>query len=274
MRAANMIRILRAPRHGIVALVVAALIAVPAARAQSLGRRIADAPDGKVRLEFAARPDVCGHGTYISRGRHSTVNWDSDHSEDVEYSQDCYQSPVRLVLEKRGGQVETIRTYVGGRWRAPIGTVTDLGKVSTREATDYLLALASTSTERPAREAIFPLTLADSVVVWPGLLRLARDQARPNEIRTQSVFWLSQIAGEAITANLATLTGDAAVDRDVREQAVFALSQRPKDESVPALIRIARTNRDPEIRKKALFWLGQSRDPRALALFEEILSRR
>jgi hypothetical protein len=40
---------------------------------------------------------------------------------------------------------------------------------------------------------------------------------------------------------------------------------------VPALIRIARSNPHPELRKTALFWLGQSEDPRAIALFEEIL---
>jgi len=147
--------------------------------------------------------------------------------------------------------------------------------VSTREAVDYLMSVAnSSSSSKIGSEAIFPMTLADSVEIWQGLLRLARDQSRPNSIRTQSVFWLSQIAGEKITANLAELTGDAAIDRDVREQAVFALSQRPHGEGVTALINIARTNRDREIRKKALFWLGQSRDPRALALFEEILSRR
>jgi hypothetical protein len=44
-----------------------------------------------------------------------------------------------------------------------------------------------------------------------------------------------------------------------------------KTEGVPALLRIARSNPDPELRKTALFWLGQSEDPRALALFEEIL---
>jgi HEAT repeat protein len=57
----------------------------------------------------------------------------------------------------------------------------------------------------------------------------------------------------------------------VRKQAVFALSQRSAEEGVPALIRIARSNPDPELRKTALFWLGQSDDPRALDLFEEIL---
>ena len=200
--------------------------------------------------------------------------WDSDYSEDVEYTEECMRSPVRLVLRKSSGQVVKIRTYVGGRWRAPVGTVTNIGQVSTREAVDYLMSLASSSSSKPGTEAIFPMTLADSVEIWQGLLRLARDQSRPSGIRTQSVFWVSQIAGETITANLAALTSDAAVDRDVREQAVFALSQRPRGEGVAALIQIARTNRDPEIRRKALFWLGQSRDPRALALFEEILSRR
>jgi len=59
----------------------------------------------------------------------------------------------------------------------------------------------------------------------------------------------------------------------VRETAVFALSQRPRDEGVPALIRIVKENRDPDLRRKAIFWLGQSDDPRAIALFEELLSK-
>jgi HEAT repeat protein len=59
----------------------------------------------------------------------------------------------------------------------------------------------------------------------------------------------------------------------VREQAVFALSQRPREEGVPSLIRIAKTHSDPEIRRKAIFWLGQSHDPRALALFEDLLTK-
>jgi hypothetical protein len=40
---------------------------------------------------------------------------------------------------------------------------------------------------------------------------------------------------------------------------------------VPALIRVARTSPNGELRKSALFWLGQSEDPRALGLFEELL---
>ncbi len=34
---------------------------------------------------------------------------------------------------------------------------------------------------------------------------------------------------------------------------------------------VARTNRNPAVRKQAMFWLGQSNDPRALKFIEDIL---
>jgi len=109
-------------------------------------------------------------------------------------------------------------------------------------------------------------------VVWPQLLQIARNARLNEETRRQSVFWLGQAAGEAATRGLDSIVeqGDDA-DLEVRKHAVFALSQRPVEEGVPALIRIARTNRHPELRKTALFWLGQSEDPRAVSLFEELL---
>ena len=62
-------------------------------------------------------------------------------------------------------------------------------------------------------------------------------------------------------------------DTDVKKKAVFALSQLPREEGVPLLINVARTNANPAVRKQAMFWLGQSKDPRALAFFEEVLTR-
>ena len=123
-------------------------------------------------------------------------------------------------------------------------------------------------------KAILPATLADSANIWPDLIRIARNPDVPRSTRTQSVFWLGQAAGDVATANLKDIVVDNSVDREVRESAVFALSQRPREEGVPALIAVARSNKDPEIRKKALFWLGQSNDPRALDLFEELLTKK
>jgi PBS lyase HEAT-like repeat. len=52
---------------------------------------------------------------------------------------------------------------------------------------------------------------------------------------------------------------------------VFALSQLRDHQGVEPLIQVARTNHDPRLRRKALFWLSQSGDARGLDLMEEIL---
>ncbi len=74
-------------------------------------------------------------------------------------------------------------------------------------------------------------------------------------------------------AGVAQLVGDDAVEREVRKSAIFALSQRPRDEGIPALITIARSHRDPALRRDAIFWLAQSNDPRAVDLLEELLRK-
>jgi len=181
---------------------------------------------------------------------------------------------VRISLTVRKGVVQALRSYVGGRWAIPPGaSVTDLGTVSSRDATDFLLDLARGTDGRVGEDAILPAILADSVTVWPALLKLARDDRVSRRARRQAVFWLGQAAGDAATRGLADLVDDGGVDREVKEQAVFALSQQRGDAAVPLLIRIARTHPDREVRRKALFWLGQSDDPRALALFEELLTK-
>ena len=242
---------------------IAALAFAGAAAAQTIDRRVAAAPDGTVRLSFAARPGVCGNGHNVNIQDSRNPDWESD----------CDNGPVRTVLTVSGGKVTRVRSYVGGRWRPAGAGVTDLGTVSAPEAANYLLDLASRS-PGGSNEAVFAATLADSAMIWPALVRLAKNDAVPREIRRSAVFWLGQAAGSAATASLDSLVGDARGDRQIREAAVFALSQRPKDEGVPALIRVAQTDRDPDIRRKAMFWLGQSDDPRALALFENILTKR
>ena len=52
------------------------------------------------------------------------------------------------------------------------------------------------------------------------------------------------------------------------------ISQLRGDQGVAALIEIAQTHRDRHVRRKAMFWLGQSDDARVIALFEEMLLRR
>jgi hypothetical protein len=243
--------------------------------AQSLEKRVAAAPDGSVRFSYAARPGVYGNGrNSISWGcddgdcRHRQTDWQSDRDE---WKEPCDSGPVRVALTKTDGHISNLRVYVGGAWLTT--PATDLGMVGTKDAASYLLSLVAADDSRIGEKAIFPAVLADSVTIWPDLLKIAKDDKVSRKVRRSAVFWLGQAAGDAATKGLTDIVDDGGQDQEVRESAVFALSQRPKDEGVPALIRIAKDNRDPDLRRKAIFWLGQSDDPRALSLFEELLTK-
>jgi len=253
-------------------VLAAASISVGAQSGQSIADRVHAAPDGTVRFTFRARPDVCGSGNSVYVGNNGSRNTSGQrNTADVEWDADCGHGPVRIVLDVHDHTVTGLRSYVGGRWRAVSG-VTDLGEVAPQTAAAYLVALAKQSSVAVGKKAIFPATLGDGVVIWPQLMQIARDATIPSDTRRDAVFWLGQMAGDTVTANLSQLVAEDTVDRAVRESAVFALSQQPHGEGVPALIHVAQTNRDPSVRKKALFWLGQSNDPRALTLFENILA--
>jgi hypothetical protein len=244
-------------------MVLLAAFALPARlEAQTLAQRVSAAGDGTIRLSFAARKGVCGNG-----GHNITITNDDERGE---WESDCAPGPVRMSLRLSGGRVSEAHTYIGGRWLPAKGPTADLGTIPAAQAAADLLKLAERADD-DADALITGATLADSAMIWPDLLRLARRDDLPLETRRQAVFWLGQAAGQAATRGLDSITTDERGDLEVRKQAVFALSQRPADEGVPALIRVARTSPSGELRKSALFWLGQSEDPRALSLFEEIL---
>ena len=126
--------------------------------------------------------------------------------------------------------------------------------------------------DRVGRSAMAALALHNVASAVTRLIAAARDDRRP-QVRGQALFWLAQRAGQQAVA---VITGaiDTDPDTEVKKKAVFALSQLPKDEGVPRLMEVARNNRNPAVRKQAMFWLGESRDPRAVTFFEEILNRK
>jgi hypothetical protein len=62
-------------------------------------------------------------------------------------------------------------------------------------------------------------------------------------------------------------------DREMREQLIFVYSQRNEPAALDKLIEIARSDSIPELRKRALFWLGQSDQARAVQAIQEILEQ-
>jgi HEAT repeat protein len=125
--------------------------------------------------------------------------------------------------------------------------------------------------EEVRKSAMFGLSQSSDAQSVPELVRFARQDASP-KVRGEAIFWLGQKAGQRAAAEI-TSTIENDPDTEVKKRAVFALSQLPKDEGIPLLIKVAKTNQNPAVRKQAMFWLGQSKDPRALDFFAEVLAK-
>ena len=142
--------------------------------------------------------------------------------------------------------------------------------VSVNDSVTYMKTfMAPTQTRKFNDSAVTVLALTDGDQPLNELLSIARDGSS-SSVKGNALFWLAQRAGaKSVGTITAAIENDP--DTEVKKKAVFALSQLPRDEGVPLLIQQARTNKNPVVRKQAMFWLGQSKDPRALKFFEEIL---
>jgi hypothetical protein len=59
----------------------------------------------------------------------------------------------------------------------------------------------------------------------------------------------------------------------MREQLIFVYSQRREDAALDKLFSIGKTDPDRDLRKKAIFWIGQSRSPRATQYLRELINQ-
>ena len=242
------------------------------ADAQSLAARVAAARTGAVTFHYSPRPGVCGDGeTFIRTGR-SSFHGSFTVGRPME---PCIAGPVQVRMSLRDGAIVEINAFVG-----PLRSrnARDLGAVAAPEAASYLMSIAARGDASASTKVIFPAVLADSAVVWPLLLAIAKDtDTRSQATRRDALFWLSRFASGATVgrSNDPFAEDDREGDKDdeLKKHAVFVVSQLPRAESVPTLLEIARSNRSAVVRSQALFWLGQSGDPRAIALFEAVLRR-
>ncbi|HKG91236.1 MAG TPA: hypothetical protein VKA84_05070 [Gemmatimonadaceae bacterium] len=102
------------------------------------------------------------------------------------------------------------------------------------------------------------------------IVSVAADSTQPLQMRKQALFWAGQRGAELedLDALYSRLTEPA-----LREHYTFVLSQRSESAALDRLVRIARTDASPRVRKQALFWLGQKDDPRAVALIRELINK-
>jgi hypothetical protein len=232
--------------------------------AQSIASRVDAVRDGRVLMSFAARAGVCGdgHGSiWIQSSRMMFSPGDRQ--------RECLAGPVRVAIARSERQIVSVRKWVGGRWSASESDV-DIGTVSPNEAAHYLLGLAHTLSGTSGDDAISAAAFADAPDLAPDYTALIRDDNASVDARKQALFWLGQ--SDLPTADLIRLR-ESLKPFALREHYTFVLSQRRDDQAVDGLIDVARHDPDTEVRKRAMFWLGQTRDPKAIKFLQDLLTR-
>ena len=147
-----------------------------------------------------------------------------------------------------------------------------LGQRRSGENTQFLRSLYSRLTNEDLKEKIlFSLSQQRGAGNEQWLMDIALNPKEDIELRKKALFWAGQ-SGVAIS-EMSTLYNRMS-DTEMKEQIIFVLSQRQSDRTaMDKLFDIAKTEKDAELRKKAIFWLGQSHDPRVQQFLIDLINR-
>jgi len=148
-----------------------------------------------------------------------------------------------------------------------------IGQRNAADNNDFLRSLYSRLRSEDLKDKVlFSLSQRKGQGNEKWLMDIAMNSSENIELRKKALFWAGQ-SGSVALPEIVSLYSRVS-DREMKEQVIFVLSQRSNDRSaIDKLIDIAKTDKDPDLRKKAIFWLGQSRDPRVQQFLLDIINK-
>jgi HEAT repeat protein len=147
-----------------------------------------------------------------------------------------------------------------------------LGNRRDAEASEFLKGLYTRLTDRDLKEKVlFSVANQRSTGNGTWLVGIAMNERESMDLRKQALFWAGNQRAVSL-AEVATLY-DRVGEKEMKEQIIFVLSQNKAEAAVDKLMDIARRDPDRDMRSKAIFWLGQSRDPRIIKFLEDLINR-
>jgi HEAT repeat protein len=147
-----------------------------------------------------------------------------------------------------------------------------LAETKTPRAQARLLEVARTETNPELRKTAIRVLGERGEAAVDDLLKLYNSETAP-EVKRAVLQSLSEIAGKRSFDFLSATAQSTDVNVEVQVQAVRAIGQRRAEESVPVLIKIAKTHPNQMVRKQAIRSLGETGDPRAVEFFREVLTK-
>ena len=120
-------------------------------------------------------------------------------------------------------------------------------------------------------QILFALTQMPGAVDGDWLLAIFSDPNEDPEVREMALFVAGQTGN--VDAGVLSQMYDSATGTEMKEQILFTLTQVDGEAAFDKMLDIARNEENPDLRQNAIFWIGQSGDPRAQEVLLEILEQ-
>jgi HEAT repeat protein len=120
------------------------------------------------------------------------------------------------------------------------------------------------------KKIMFSLSQMHGVGNDKWLLAIALDPSNSEDLRGHAL-WTATQAG--IPGGDLVSLYDKLTDAQVKDKMIWVLSESRDRASADKLVEIAQKDPDREMRKKAIFWLGQKNDPRIRQILIDILNK-
>ncbi|HEY0930930.1 MAG TPA: HEAT repeat domain-containing protein [Gemmatimonas sp.] len=161
----------------------------------------------------------------------------------------------------------------GMRFRSRV--LSSIAARRTDEARNFLVSVAVNERESldVRRSAVGNIASSSG---WRVVTRTTSGQNVVNEVSTSSGGQQSGTTSSAQATAAASALGsvfDKAADLDIRRSALSSLANLRENAGVDKLIDVARNEKNLELRRAAVSMLSRMKDPRAMALLQEIIDR-
>jgi TolA-binding protein len=196
--------------------------------------------------------------------------------EDPKTDPDVQEKAIFALSQHRSPRAATILCTYAGRRDRPAElrdkAIFWIGQRHGADSQQCLRDLYKTLDNQDLKEkVIFSVSQMGGADNYRWLMDIALDSKEDIELRKKALFW----AGQGHSVDVADLVRlyDSMNDREMKQQLIFVYSQRREEAAVTKLCQIGKTDPDRDLRKKAVFWLGQSRSTTASQCLQELINQ-
>src|SRR5207248_6309309 len=138
---------------------------------------------------------------------------------------------------------------------------------------DSLVQLSSSNID-DSDSINFALSQIQTEKAMNTLATIARDRSKSDARRQNALFWLSQSRVPNRIALLEDIFKNSADTPQIRNHVLFVLSSTRDPQAATILGNIASNDPDTEVRRQAIFWLGNMKIAQANQILENLLRRK